>query len=82
MTLDPRWSICLSLVLAVLAYLAGIGPLLTDLGLSAVQVKVAMALISIMVGLGNTVNAVLAGIPSKNSTTGFIVSPPKTDAPK
>ena len=40
MTLDPRWSICLSLVLAVLAYLAGIGPLLTDLGLSAVHVKV------------------------------------------
>jgi hypothetical protein len=78
MTLDPRWSIFLSLFLAVLAYLNGIGALLTDLGLSPNQVKVTMALISLALGLGNTVNAVLSGIPSKDNQTGFIVKgPPK-----
>jgi hypothetical protein len=76
MTLDPRWSIFLSVGLAVLAYLNGAGALLTDLGMSATQVKVTMALISLVLGLGNTINAVLTGIPSKDNQTGFIVKGP------
>jgi len=76
MTLDPRYSIFLSLGLAVLGYLSGVGALLTDLGMNPTQVKVVMALISLCLGLGNTINAVLTGIPSKDNQTGFIVKGP------
>ncbi len=78
MTLDPRWSIFLSLSLAVLAFLAGAGSQLTDLGLQPTQVKAILSIITIFLGIGNAVNAVLSGIPSKDNQTGFIVKgPPK-----
>ena len=73
MTLDPRWSIFLSLGLAILGFLAGAGSQFTDLGLSPTAVKATLSLITLCLGIGNAVNAVLAGIPSKDSTTGFIV---------
>ncbi len=78
MTLDPRWSIFLSLSLAILAFLSGAGASLTDLGLQPPQVKALLALITLLLGVGNAVLAVLTGIPSKDNTTGFLVKgPPK-----
>ncbi len=78
MTLDPRWSIFLSLSLAILAFLSGAGASLTDLGLQPAQVKALLALITLLLGVGNAVLAVLTGIPSKDNTTGFLVKgPPK-----
>ncbi len=78
MTLDPRWSIFLSLSLAILAFLSGAGASLTDLGLQPQEVKGVLALITLLLGVGNAVLAVLTGIPSKDSTTGFLVKgPPK-----
>lgn len=76
MTIDPRWSIGLSLFLSILAFLAGAGSALTDLGLQPAQVKALLALITIFLGVGNAVNAVLTGIPSKDNQTGFIVKGP------
>ncbi len=78
MTLDPRWSIFLSLSLAILAFLSGAGASLTDLGLQPQEVKGVLALITLLLGVGNAVLAVLTGIPSKDNHTGFMVSgPPK-----
>lgn len=78
MTIDPRWSIFLSLGLAILAFLSGIGSQLTDLGLGPSTVKAILASITILLGIGNSVNVVLTGIPAKDNTTGFIVKgPPK-----
>ncbi len=78
MTIDPRWSIFLSLTLSVMAFMAGAGSSLTDLGLQPAQVKAILALITILLGIGNAVNAVLTGIPSKDNTTGFLIKgPPK-----
>lgn len=79
MTIDPRWSIFLALALALLSYLVGIGSLLTDAGLDPVTTKRILAVISIFLGMGNTVNAVLSGIPSKNNTTGFLIKAPTGD---
>lgn len=78
MTIDPRWSIFLSLFLAILGFLAGAGSQFTDLGLQPAMVKALLSLITLALGIGNAINAVLAGIPSKDNTTGFIVKgPPK-----
>ena len=78
MTLDPRWSIFLSLSLAILAFLSGASASLGDLGLTPTQTKHILAGITILLGIGNAVNAVLSGIPSKDNQTGFLVKgPPK-----
>lgn len=76
MTIDPRWSIFLSLGLAILAFLSGVGSQLTDLGLPPSTVKAVLASITILLGVGNSINAVLTGIPSKDNQTGFIVKGP------
>lgn len=65
MTLDPRWSVFLSLGLAILAFLAGAGSQFTDLGLDPITVKRILAGITLLIGVGNSVNAVLGAIPSK-----------------
>jgi len=78
MTIDPRWSIGLALVIALLGYIAGIGSLLTDAGMHPSTVKVVLAICGIISGMLSTVNAVLAGIPAKDNSTGFIIKgPPK-----
>ena len=82
MTLDPRWSIFLSLFLAVLGVFAGAGSQFTDLGLDPVKVKALLALITLLIGVGNAVNAVLGAIPSKDKTTGFYLGPKPQDPPK
>lgn len=76
MTIDPRWSMALGLLLALMGYFAGIGGLLTDAGLDPVFAKHLLSWVLIAFGALSTVNTFLAGIPSKNSTTGFLVSPP------
>ena len=76
MTLDPRWSIFLACFLALLGYFAGAGSLLTDIGFDPGSVKKFLALITLFMGAGNTVLAVLTGIPSKDNQTGFIVKGP------
>lgn len=65
MTVDPRWSFFLSLGLAVLGFLGGAGSQFADLGLPATTVKAILAMVVLLLGVGNAVNAVLAAIPSK-----------------
>ena len=78
MTIDPRWSIFLSVALAVLAFLSSSSGLLVDTGMDPVQVKHFLAWSALVNGIGNCVNAVLTGIPSKDNSTGFIIKgPPK-----
>jgi hypothetical protein len=82
MTIDPRWSIFLSLSLATLAFLAGAGSQFTDLGLDPTIVKAVLAFITILLGIGNAVNAVLGAIPSKTgSAVGFYLGPKPADPP-
>lgn len=76
MTIDPRYSIFLSLALAIMGFLAGAGSQFTDLGMEPHTVKAVLALVTLFIGIGNSVNAVLAGIPAPNSTTGFLIKPP------
>jgi len=64
MTIDPRWSVFLSITLAILAFLSGAGAQFTDLGLTQGEVKAVLAAIALILGIGNAVNAVLAAIPS------------------
>jgi len=80
MTIDPRWSFWLSITLAVLGFLSGAGGQFTDLGLDPIKVKALLALIALVIGVGNAINAVFAAIPSKDRTTGFYLGP-KTDTP-
>jgi hypothetical protein len=41
--------------------------------LSPTTTKALLSLCTLLLGIGNAINAVLAGIPSKDNTTGFIV---------
>jgi len=81
MTLDPRWSVWLSIALAVLAFLSGAGAQLTDLGLSPGEVKAVLAAIALTLGVGNAINAVLAAIPSKPGDTSKFYLGPKDKQP-
>lgn len=67
MTLDPRWSFWLSISLAVLAFLSGASAQFIDLGLDPRVVKAVLAGITLLLGIGNAVNAVFAAIPSKST---------------
>lgn len=76
MTIDPRVSFYLSLGLAILGFLGGAGSQFTDLGLPPTQVKAILALVIILLGIGNAINAVLAAIPSKaNQGDKFYLGP-------
>lgn len=81
MTIDPRWSIFLSIFLAVCGFLGGAGSQFTDLGLAQTQVKAILAALALILGIGNAINAVLAAIPSASGQTkGFYLGP--KDPPK
>ena len=76
MTIDPRWSFFLSLVLAICGVVAGASGALTDLGLDPKQVKAILAIVTLLMGAGNAINAVLAAIPSASGQTkGFYLGP-------
>jgi hypothetical protein len=82
-TLDPRWSIFLSLGLAILGVLGGSAAQFTDLGMQPAQVKALLAIITMFLGIGNAVNAVLGMVPSPTGQTkGFYLGPAKADPPK
>lgn len=76
MTLDPRWATFLVLFIAILNFLAGAGPQLTDLGMTPDGIKHLIAGINLSGGVLGIIASFLAGVPSKDSTTGFIVKPP------
>lgn len=83
MTVDPRWSFFLSLGLAILGFLGGAGAQFTDLGLPPSEVKGILALVTLMLGVGNAINAVLAAIPSKkNNDAAFYLGPKTNGTPK
>lgn len=83
MTIDPRWSIFLSLSLAILAFLGGAGTSFVDLGLSPGEVKAILAGDTLLLGIGNSVNAVLGAIPSKSGqSSGFYLGPKAADPAK
>lgn len=67
MTLDPRIGFWFSIAMAVLALLAGSGAQLTDLGMSAGAEKAVLAVITLLLGVGNAINAVLHAIPSAST---------------
>lgn len=79
MTIDPRFSFYLSLALAILGFLAGASAQFADLGLSAITTKAILAALTLCLGVGNAINAVLAAIPSKDAKTGFYLA--KKDQP-
>ncbi len=81
MTIDPRYSVWLSVFLAVLAYLSSASTTLVNLGLSQHVTTVVLALISLLLGIGNTINAVLGSIPSQPGATHQFYLGPKTDTP-
>jgi hypothetical protein len=66
MTIDPRYSVILSLFLAIMSFLSGASANLTDAGLDPLTVKHVLAWVAILVGIGNCINAVLGAIPSKS----------------
>ena len=59
MTVDLKWVLILSMILAVLGFLVGAGSQFTDLGLSPTAVKAVIALCVLCLGGGNAVNSVL-----------------------
>ena len=63
MTIDPRISVILSITLAVMAFIAGAGATLTTL-FGAHDTAIILALVTLLLGIGNAVNAVLGAIPS------------------
>lgn len=67
MTVDPRYSFWLSVFLAVLGVLAGSATQFSNLGLSAHTVQAILAIIVLLNGVGNAVNAILAAIPSRDT---------------
>lgn len=82
MTIDPRWSFWLSLVLAICGFLGGASTQFTDLGLAPTTVKAILALLALLLGVGNAVNAVLAAIPSAaGQTKGFYLGPKEPPKP-
>lgn len=66
MTVDLKWVLILSMFLAVLGFLVGAGSQFTDLGLSATEVKAAVAACVLLLGCGNAVNSVLVAFGMTN----------------
>ena len=64
MTIDPRVGFWMSIALAILAFLTGAGATLTDL-FGEHTGKIILSVVVLLLGVGNSVNAVLHAIPSK-----------------
>lgn len=76
MEIDPKVGMYLSIALAALAFLAGAGTQLTTLFGDATANHI-LAIMTILLGVGNAVNAVLHAIPSKPNAN-FPLGPNKT----
>lgn len=82
MTIDPRWAIYLSLAISFWNFFTGYSGL-GDLGLDPAELKHVIAWGGLLVGFAGIANAALAGIPSKDNRTGFIIKgPPPPEPPK
>jgi len=78
MTVDPRYSVYLSIALAIMAYISGASATLADTGMDPHTIKHMLAWITLLLGIGNSVNAVLAMIPSgPNADKSFWLGPKK-----
>jgi len=64
MTIDPRVGLYLSIVLAVIGFLAGAGTQFTTL-FGEHTANIILSVCVLLLGIGNAVNAVLHAIPSK-----------------
>jgi hypothetical protein len=78
-TINPKWGIALSVLLAVLAFLATSQDTISELFGPNATPKV-IALITLTLGIGNAINAVLHAIPSQSGPAGAAQFPlgPKT----
>lgn len=82
MTIDPRFSVILSICLAILAYLSGASATLTTL-VGDADAKAILAIVSLILGVGNSINAVLGAMPSKpGDTSKFWLAPTPTNTPQ
>jgi hypothetical protein len=80
MTIDPRVGFYLSVVLAVIGVLAISGTTLTDMFGPHVT-KIILSSSTLLLAIGNAVNAVLHAIPSKTTPAAleeFYLGPKKT----
>jgi hypothetical protein len=64
MTIDPRVGLYLSIFLAVVGFFAGAGTQLTTL-FGEHTANIVLAVVVMVLGAGNAINAVLHAIPSK-----------------
>lgn len=62
-------SLILAIFLAIMGYMVGIGSQLTDLGLQPATIKALIAIFTILLGTGNSVNAVLIAYGLTASST-------------
>jgi len=77
-TIDPRWATFMVIAIALGNFLAGATAQWTDLGLTADQIKHGVAAWNLGGGALGIIAGFLAGVPSKDSQTGFIIkAPPK-----
>lgn len=81
MTINPKVGMYLSIALAVIAYLADAGTTLTDM-VGEHDAKIILSLCTLLMGLGNSVNAVLHMIPSQSGPVGAKEFPLGPSVPK
>ena len=79
-TLDPRFSIFLSIGLAAIGFMVAL-PDWSGSGIDPATVKHIVWWGGVVGGIGNIINAALAGVPSKNNYTGFIIKAPGAQPP-
>ena len=65
MTIDPRVGFWLSIALSAMAFVAGAGATLTDL-FGPNSTKIILGICTLILGIGNAINAVLHAIPSQS----------------
>lgn len=75
MTIDPRVGFWFSIVLAIIAFIATAGTELTTIFGQVTATRI-LAASTLLLGVGNAVNAVLHAIPSKpNQDAKFLLGP-------
>jgi hypothetical protein len=69
-TINPKWGMWLSIILAFGGAITGLSASFADLGLTPAEVKGVLAVDTIVLTLGNSINAVLHMIPSQSGPAG------------
>lgn len=78
MTIDPRVGLYLSIFLAVVGFFAGAGTQLTTL-FGEHTANAVLAVVVLILGAGNAINAVLHAIPSKPGSANEFPLGPKAN---